>query len=113
MLPQLCCGCGCGSCHGLRVSTGTRILYTLLHILASAVCCLMLSRTVAQVIREKVMVGAGTAQVLGVLGCSEHWECWGMPGCQESQGQLGVPGALGVLGLPGESGVLGFWEYGA
>uniref|UniRef100_A0A8C3Y966 Serine incorporator 4 n=1 Tax=Catharus ustulatus TaxID=91951 RepID=A0A8C3Y966_CATUS len=40
----LCCGC-----HGLRVSTSTRILYTLLHVLASAVCCLMLSRTVAQV----------------------------------------------------------------
>ncbi|NXC65011.1 SERC4 protein, partial [Aleadryas rufinucha] len=38
----------------LRVSTSTRILYTLLHVLASAVCCLMLSRTVAQVITEKV-----------------------------------------------------------
>ncbi|XP_053810785.1 serine incorporator 4 isoform X2 [Vidua chalybeata] len=47
--PQLCCGC-----HGLRVSTSTRILYTLLHVLASAVCCLMLSRTVAQAITEKV-----------------------------------------------------------
>ncbi|NWY66484.1 SERC4 protein, partial [Erithacus rubecula] len=38
----------------LRVSTSTRILYTLLHVLASAVCCLMLSRTVAQAIAEKV-----------------------------------------------------------
>ncbi|NWS71162.1 SERC4 protein, partial [Crotophaga sulcirostris] len=38
----------------LRVSTGTRILYTLLHVLASAVCCLMLSRTVAQAVREKL-----------------------------------------------------------
>ncbi|NXD99238.1 SERC4 protein, partial [Chaetorhynchus papuensis] len=38
----------------LRVSTSTRILYTLLHVLASAVCCLMLSRTVAQAITEKV-----------------------------------------------------------
>ncbi|XP_064245748.1 serine incorporator 4 isoform X2 [Passer domesticus] len=47
--PQLCCGC-----HGLRVSTSTRVLYTLLHVLASAVCCLMLSRTVAQAIAEKV-----------------------------------------------------------
>ncbi|NXE44058.1 SERC4 protein, partial [Ptilorrhoa leucosticta] len=38
----------------LRASTSTRILYTLLHVLASAVCCLMLSRTVAQAITEKV-----------------------------------------------------------
>ncbi|NXY25650.1 SERC4 protein, partial [Atrichornis clamosus] len=38
----------------LRVSTSTRILYTLLHVLASAVCCLMLSRTVAQAITEKL-----------------------------------------------------------
>ncbi|XP_035749875.1 serine incorporator 4 [Egretta garzetta] len=48
----LCC------CHGLRVSTGTRILYTLLHVLASAVCCLMLSRTVAHAVREKVPFSA-------------------------------------------------------
>uniref|UniRef100_A0A8C5TTU6 Serine incorporator 4 n=1 Tax=Malurus cyaneus samueli TaxID=2593467 RepID=A0A8C5TTU6_9PASS len=55
-------------CHGLRVSTSTRILYTLLHVLASAVCCLMLSRTVAQAITEKVTEGAGTPRVLGMLG---------------------------------------------
>ncbi|XP_074012475.1 serine incorporator 4 [Numenius arquata] len=58
LLCQLCGGCGCGFCHGLRVSTGTRILYTLLHVLASAVCCLMLSRTVAQAVREKVPFSA-------------------------------------------------------
>uniref|UniRef100_A0A8V5HDU3 Uncharacterized protein n=1 Tax=Melopsittacus undulatus TaxID=13146 RepID=A0A8V5HDU3_MELUD len=40
--PQLCCGCGCSPCRGLRVSTSTRVLYTLLHVLASTVCCLML-----------------------------------------------------------------------
>lgn len=61
--PQLCC-----ACHGLRVSTSTRILYTFLHVLASTVCCLMLSRTVAQAITEKVTEGAGTPRVLGVLG---------------------------------------------
>uniref|UniRef100_A0A8B9PK78 Serine incorporator 4 n=1 Tax=Apteryx owenii TaxID=8824 RepID=A0A8B9PK78_APTOW len=36
--PQLCCS----PCRRLRVSTGTRLLYTLLHVLASAVCCLAL-----------------------------------------------------------------------
>ncbi|NWX21377.1 SERC4 protein, partial [Aegotheles bennettii] len=48
----------------LRVSTVTRILYTLLHILASAVCCLMLSRTVAQAVREKVPFSAVLCQHL-------------------------------------------------
>uniref|UniRef100_A0A8C9NP27 Serine incorporator 4 n=1 Tax=Serinus canaria TaxID=9135 RepID=A0A8C9NP27_SERCA len=61
--PQLCC-----RCHGLRVSTSTRILYTLLHVLASAVCCLMLSRTVAQAITEKVIEGTRTPRASGVLG---------------------------------------------
>lgn len=62
LLFQLCCGC-----HGLRMSTSTRILYTLLHVLASAVCCLMLSRTVAQAITEKVTEGTGTPRASGVL----------------------------------------------
>ncbi|NXT27837.1 SERC4 protein, partial [Syrrhaptes paradoxus] len=48
----------------LRVSTGTRILYTLLHVLASAVCCLMLSRTVAQAVREKVPFSAALCEHL-------------------------------------------------
>uniref|UniRef100_A0A8C9FV36 Serine incorporator 4 n=1 Tax=Pavo cristatus TaxID=9049 RepID=A0A8C9FV36_PAVCR len=58
----LCCGCGPG--RGLRASTGTRVLYTLLHVLASAVCCLMLSRTVAQAVREKVSRGMPFSGVL-------------------------------------------------
>ncbi|XP_030313259.1 serine incorporator 4 [Calypte anna] len=61
-LGQLCCGCS--PCRGLRVSTGTRILYTLLHVLASAVCCLMLSRTVAQAFREQVPFSAVLCQHL-------------------------------------------------
>ncbi|XP_009468454.1 PREDICTED: serine incorporator 4 [Nipponia nippon] len=73
LLCQLCCGCGWSSpCHGLRVSTGTRILYTLLHVLASAVCCLMLSRTVAQAVREKVTMGAGTPRVPFSAVLCEH-----------------------------------------
>ncbi|NXF41124.1 SERC4 protein, partial [Nyctibius bracteatus] len=53
-------------------STITRILYTLLHILASAVCCLMLSRTVAQAIREKVPYAAVLCQHLpGGTDCEQ------------------------------------------
>ncbi|XP_072201654.1 serine incorporator 4 isoform X7 [Excalfactoria chinensis] len=63
VLGQL--GCGCGPCKGLRASTATRVLYTALHVLASAVCCLMLSRTAARAVREKVLApeaaGAGGA----------------------------------------------------
>ncbi|KFO73785.1 Serine incorporator 4, partial [Cuculus canorus] len=54
----------CGCCRGLRVSTGTRILYTLLHVLASAVCCLMLSHTVAQAVREKLPFAAALCKHL-------------------------------------------------
>ncbi|KFP88636.1 Serine incorporator 4, partial [Acanthisitta chloris] len=54
----------CRGCHGLRVSTSTRILYTLLHILASAVCCLLLSRTVGHAIAEKVPFSVAVCQHL-------------------------------------------------
>ncbi|XP_053933590.1 serine incorporator 4 isoform X2 [Cuculus canorus] len=64
LLCQLCCVGGCGCCRGLRVSTGTRILYTLLHVLASAVCCLMLSHTVAQAVREKLPFAAALCKHL-------------------------------------------------
>ncbi|KAL2300894.1 hypothetical protein Nmel_013788 [Mimus melanotis] len=67
LLFQLCCGC-----HGLRVSTSTRILYTLLHVLASAVCCLMMSRTVAQAITEKVPFSVALCQHLpGGTDCEQ------------------------------------------
>ncbi|XP_030048061.1 serine incorporator 4-like [Microcaecilia unicolor] len=58
---QMCCCCGpapysfCGFiCPDIRVSIATRLLYTLFHILASTVCCLMLSRSVEEVVKEHV-----------------------------------------------------------
>ncbi|XP_033921867.1 serine incorporator 4 [Melopsittacus undulatus] len=72
LLCQLCCGCGCSPCRGLRVSTSTRVLYTLLHVLASTVCCLMLSRTVAQALREKVPFAVVLCQHLpGGMDCEQ------------------------------------------
>ncbi|XP_061451819.1 serine incorporator 4, partial [Rhineura floridana] len=59
--PQICCCCGptpCGLCSlccpGIKVSTGTRLLYMLFHVLACASCCVMLSQTVAEAIKENV-----------------------------------------------------------
>ncbi|XP_074863226.1 serine incorporator 4 [Carettochelys insculpta] len=58
---QVCCCCGpapcglcCPSCPSIRVRTGSRTLYALFHALASAACCLMLSRSAAHAVQEQV-----------------------------------------------------------
>uniref|UniRef100_A0A8D0GWY3 Serine incorporator 4 n=1 Tax=Sphenodon punctatus TaxID=8508 RepID=A0A8D0GWY3_SPHPU len=48
------CGFCCSCCPSIKVSTGTRLLYMLFHILACTTCCLMLSRTVADAVKENV-----------------------------------------------------------
>ncbi|XP_060116331.1 serine incorporator 4 [Heteronotia binoei] len=64
MCSQVCCcspapcsaSCPCRCCCSLhlKVSTATRLLYVLFHVLACAVCCFLLSRTVVEALQENV-----------------------------------------------------------
>ncbi|CAM9982715.1 unnamed protein product [Lampetra fluviatilis] len=93
VLGQLACCCGsaacslcCSCCPGIKTSTGTRIMYTLYHVLGTVACCLMLSPTVSEFLKEHIPFYADLCQKINagddcerLVGYSAVYKvCFGM-----------------------------------
>ncbi|XP_072113921.1 serine incorporator 5 isoform X2 [Mobula birostris] len=92
-VSQLACCCGsndcslcCSGCPNIKTSTGTRVMYTLYHILGTMVCFLMLSPTVGETLKthvpfynefcKTIQAGAGCDRLVGYSGV--YKVCFGM-----------------------------------